>query len=221
MNKIGFLHTSPVHIETFDRLFSDSQDSYELVHLVDEPLLAKAMEVGITADIETQVQAHIEQLASAGCDQVVCSCSTIGNVAESVMLENVPVLRIDRPMAAAAIKGSQIVLIVAAIQSTLAPTRELLLDESKKQSRPIQIQELVLADSWAEFLSGNLEDYYQAIAVGVTDYLASSERDNTQLQPEVIVIAQASMAPAINLLQDITIPILASPEICVQYILSQ
>lgn len=222
MKKIGFLHTSPVHVATFDRLFQAQleQETIELIHLVDEPLLANAMTKGVTAEIEAKIEAYVLQLAANGCEQIVCSCSTIGGAAESISLSNLSILRVDRPMAAAAVKNSHTILMVAAIDSTLAPTRELLLDESGRQGRSVQIEELVVADAWAEFLACDLDHYHEKIAEGVRAYLADENRYHAKLQPEIIVFAQASMAPAVQLLPEIDVPILTSPELCTQFLIS-
>lgn len=220
MKKIGFLHTSPVHIATFDRLLEASLTDHELVHLVDEPLLAQAMVTGIDADVQDQVDAHIQKLADAGCTQIVCTCSTIGGLVEEMSLENVSISRIDRPMAAAAVENGHVVLVVVAIGSTLIPTRELLLDESRRQERPILIQELVLDHAWPIFLAGDLDRYYQALADGIRAQVIGNEWCQTKLPPEVVVIAQASMANAADLLQDIGIPVLTSPQLCANSLLN-
>ena len=133
MGKIGFLHTSPVHVPTFETLLSDKFVDGELHHKVDEALLAYAIENGCDTHVVDQVETYLKALADSGCSEIVCTCSTLGGVAETLNLKGVRITRIDRPMAAAAVETGHIILMAAAIRSTLAPTRQLLLDESKNK----------------------------------------------------------------------------------------
>lgn len=43
---IAFLHTSPVHVETFERLVKSTDPTVEVEHFVDEALLADAQRAG-------------------------------------------------------------------------------------------------------------------------------------------------------------------------------
>ena len=140
-----------------NRLLDPEFNELELVHSVDEPLLAQAMREGINNEIVQQVHRHIQQLIADGCREIICTCSTLGGVAEKIEVADIEISRIDRPMAATAVKHAHVILMVASVGSTLIPTRELLLDESKRQSRPVRIQELVLEHAWAAFLAGDLE----------------------------------------------------------------
>ena len=221
MKRIGFLHTSAVHIPTFNQLLDPKTNELDLVHSVDEPLLAQAMREGINIEIVEQVHAHIQQLVADGCREIVCTCSTLGGVAEQIEVADVAISRIDRPMAVAAVQNAHVILIVASVGSTLIPTRELLLDESKRQARPIQIKELVLEHAWDAFLAGNLDEYFQTIADGIRTELAGSGGCVSKLPPEVIVLAQASMAGAADLLSDINLPILTSPKLCADSLLEK
>ncbi len=213
--KIGFLHTSPVHVPTFEKLLPGQS----LEHRVDEELLAYAMEHGNDDSVIQRVTDYVEGLASAGCTEIVCSCSTIGGIAESLEQDGVNIVRIDRPMAASAVADGHVILMVAAIQSTLVPTRSLLLDESAKQQRPIRIMELVVESAWAHFLNGDLDAYYETIATEIRSSLAGDGRCAPKLVPEVVVLAQGSMAPAAELLQDIDPPVLSSPNLCAKYLI--
>jgi hypothetical protein len=96
---IGFLHTADVHVATFRGLLAELAPGYADVHEVDERLLADAR-AGI--DVSDRVAERLGALAAAGADVVVCTCSTLGELTERVVLP-VPVLRADRPMAQAAV----------------------------------------------------------------------------------------------------------------------
>lgn len=193
MATIGFLHTADVHVETFRALTAErgQQD----VHLVDAALLADARAHGVDAALEDRVAGRLRELAAQGPDVIVCTCSTLGGIAERIPLA-VPVLRLDRPMAEAAVAIGGRIAVVASTESTLAPTRDLLLE----CAADADVQLAPCLDAWALFEAGDLAGYQQAVAAHVRT-----------LDADVIVLAQASMAPAAALLGDFGTPVLSSP----------
>lgn len=114
------------------------------------------------------------------------------------------VLRVDRPMAERAVALGQRILVAAALESTVAPTRALVLQAARAASKQIELRELLCAPAWAFFERGDLAGYAQAIA----DALHGGAGD-----ADVIVLAQASMAAAGPLCADMGIPILSSPRL--------
>jgi Asp/Glu/hydantoin racemase len=193
MATIGFLHTADVHVETFRALTAErgQQD----LHLVDATLLADARAHGVDADLEVRVAGRLRELAARGPDVIVCTCSTLGGIAERTPL-TVPVLRLDRPMARAAVAIGGRIAVVASTESTLTPTRELLLECAPDA-------DVILApclDAWALFEAGDQDGYRRAVAAHVRT-----------LDADVIVLAQASLARATALLGDLAIPVLSSP----------
>ncbi|MCB0011363.1 MAG: hypothetical protein KDE34_05670 [Anaerolineales bacterium] len=211
MPTIGFLHTSPVHVPTFTALLAELAPEWQAIHQVDEPLLAEARQNGPDApDILMQLQSHLTQLKEAGASQIVCTCSTIGGIAEKQgEALDLPIHRVDRPMAAQAVALGPI-LLVAALESTLAPTSALLADEAARQNRALQVDTLACTEAWAFFEAGDPAGYHHAIANAIRTQL-----DHSATVPAAILLAQASMAGAANLLADLGIPVLSSPRSCV------
>ncbi|MEM9774497.1 MAG: arylsulfatase [Chloroflexota bacterium] len=216
--KIGFFHTSPVHIATFDQLFAQPNCKFELVHKVDEQLLADAIQHGVNEQIRKQVLAYIRGLADSSCKTIVCTCSTLGAIAEALHIPNVKIYRVDRPMAAKAVAESHIILMVAVLASTLLPTRELIKDEANRQDRPVRVQELVISDAWDYFLAGDLDGYHQHIAEAVKANVRELGRCSADLVPETILLAQASMAGALQYLSELEQPVLSSPIACAEFL---
>ncbi len=65
---------------------------------------------------------------------VVCTCSTIGGSAEQTRLPHgQSVLRVDRAMAERAVEIGSRIVVAAALESTLAPTTELIQDVAAQQ----------------------------------------------------------------------------------------
>jgi hypothetical protein len=203
---LAFLHTSPVHIATFDRLLAEIDPSIAARHIVDESLLDEARAAGeITPALEQRIVAALHDASAADGAVVLCTCSTIGGSAESAgSRAGRMVLRVDRPMAQRAVALGERILVAAALASTLAPTRALILDAARTAGRQIELHELLCEPAWALFERGDLAGYAQAIAKQLRAAAAAVD---------VIVLAQASMAAAAPLCADLGIPILSSPRL--------
>ena len=203
---LAFLHTSPVHIATFDRLLAEIAPGVAARHLVDESLLAEARGAGaITPALEQRIADALREASAPDGAVVLCTCSTIGGSAEAAGARGgLAVLRVDRPMAERAVTLGRRILVAAALSSTLAPTRELILEAARAAGKPIELTELLCEPAWALFERGDLAGYAQAIAEALR--AAAGHAD-------VIVLAQASMAAAAPLCAELGIPILSSPRL--------
>ncbi|MEU6806032.1 aspartate/glutamate racemase family protein [Streptomyces neyagawaensis] len=192
---LALLHTSPLHIPVFDALRDEAHPGLELRHFVAEDLLTRAGTDG-PASVAGDVRALLDEAVAGGAAAVLCTCSSIGAVAEATDV-GVPVLRVDRPMAAAAVAAGPRIVVLATVRSTLAPTVALIEEEA---TGPVEIRTLQLDDAWALFEAGDTEGYARAIA-GAADEVTDVD---------AIVLAQASMTPA-RRWTTTTIPVLSSP----------
>ncbi|MFE4873780.1 aspartate/glutamate racemase family protein [Streptomyces sp. NPDC056682] len=198
MNVLALLHTSPVHVPVFEALRDEDAPGLELRHLVHEQLLSQARELGPEA-VAGAVESILAAAVTQGADAVLCTCSTIGAVAEAASVSlGVPVLRVDRPMAAAAVARGARIAVVATVASTLEPTTALIREEAGE--RPVALRTVLAEDAWAHFESGDPDSYVAAVA----------ETLDALTDVDVIVLAQASMAPAAARTTT-QVPVLSSP----------
>ncbi|MFJ5533899.1 aspartate/glutamate racemase family protein [Streptomyces sp. NPDC093261] len=193
---LALLHTSPVHIPVFEALRNASHPGLELTHLVAGELLDRARADGPQA-VAGDVRELLGRAVAAGACAVLCTCSTIGGVAERAGV-GVPVLRVDRPMAAAAVAAGPRIVVLAALASTLGPTVALIRDEAG--GRPVRARTMVVEGAWDLFEAGDASGYVRAVALAA----------DTVTDADAIVLAQASMAPARRLARTV-VPVLASP----------
>ncbi|MEU9579099.1 aspartate/glutamate racemase family protein [Streptomyces chilikensis] len=183
---LALLHTSPVHVPVFDALRDEGHPGLRLRHLVDEDLLARARAHGPAA-VAGAVTRALAGAVADGARAVLCTCSTIGDVAERASARvGVPVLRVDRPMAAAAVAAGRRIAVVAAVESTLGPSAALVRDEAARAGGPVEVRALLVEGAWARFEAGDTEGYLRAVA-GFVDGIRDAD---------AVVLAQASMAPA-------------------------
>ncbi|MFJ9563748.1 aspartate/glutamate racemase family protein [Streptomyces fuscichromogenes] len=198
---LALLHTSPLHVPVFDALRDEHHPGLELSHRVAPDLLSRARREGPDAVAPAVTAALRQAAADDGVRAVLCTCSTIGEVAERAAAQvGVPVIRGDRPMAAAAVAAGLRVAVLATVESTLPPTLALLDDEARRADRPIHARAQVVPDAWTRFEAGDVEGCAHLVAAAadaVTD-------------ADVIVLAQASMTPAQRLTTTL-LPVLSSP----------
>ncbi|MFP3986626.1 aspartate/glutamate racemase family protein [Streptomyces sp. E11-3] len=197
---LALLHTSPVHIPVFDALRDQDHPDLELGHFVRQELLDRARADSPEA-VEDDVRALLVDAVAQGAAAVLCTCSTIGGVAEAQAgAVGVPVLRVDRPMAAAAVAIGPRIAVLATSESTLGPTVALVEEEARRAGRPADVRARVVEGAWERFQSGDREGYAASVADAV-----DAVRD-----ADVVVLAQASMAPAADRAET-RLPVLSSP----------
>ena len=204
---LAFLHTAQVHVPTFERLVREIAPDLRVRHAVREDLLADARVVGVDdAGLIARVHHAMHEAASSGATVVVCTCSTIGAIAERTATGGAfKALRIDRAMADRAVRTGPRVLIVAALESTLAPTTALVLSAAQNAGVEVRPSQLLVEQAWSLFQSGDITGYVETLAGAIRAKANSADRT------DVVVLAQASMAPVEEALADLGIDVLSSP----------
>lgn len=170
---LTLLHSSPVHVATFDALRDRIAPDTPLFHVVREDLLERARTEGITPEIEAATTALI-RVASG---PVLCTCTTLGEVAEAA-----GALRIDRPlMQAAAETGGKV----------------LLAEEMAKAGNPAKTRPLSLASAWPRFEAGDHDAFAQAVARGIrhaiTDDTACIVLAQASMGPAATLLADTGL----------------------------
>jgi hypothetical protein len=199
---IGFLHTAQIHVDTFTELVGSQARTR---HVVDESLLADARAPGVDDALRARLVARLEE-AAAGSGVVVCTCSTLSGEAERLAPHiGVPVIRIDRPLAQAAVSIGRSVAVVAAVESTVGPTSSLLYEVAAAGGVELELSVVRCFDAWPHFERGDTPAYLESIARHVTDFRGPVD---------VFVLAQASMAGAANYC-NVTVSVLSSPRLAV------
>lgn len=202
---LTLIHTAEAHRATFDRLRESIAPGTALRHVVREDWLARA-QGGIDDDLAREIT---DKIAAAD-GPVLCSCTTLGPVAETA-----GALRIDQPMMQVAAQSGDRVLMAYCLQSTEPPSLSLLDREMQQAGNASGVESLFLGQHWPLFEAGRTEDFAAAIASSIRD--ANADRDDLG----AVVLAQASMAAAAERLTDLNTPVLASPELALRAALAR
>ncbi|AZV79658.1 hypothetical protein EBB79_18455 [Parasedimentitalea marina] len=196
MPDLTLIHTAQVHCATFDGLAPQA----DLRHNVRPDWLARAQN-----GIDDRLAAEIAAAIQAAEGPVLCSCTTLGPVAEAA-----GAIRIDWPMMQRAAEIGGPVLLVYCLDSTAQPSQDLL-RRAFGNADP-QLTCLLLAQHWPLFEAGEVDAFNQALAVNIETALKQNHYG-------CVVLAQASMAGVATVIQA-DVPVLASPEIAVQSLLA-
>ncbi|MFI7008354.1 aspartate/glutamate racemase family protein [Streptomyces sp. NPDC050145] len=196
------LHTSPVHVPVFEALRDAHHPGLALRHVVREELLERARVAG-PASVTEDLGELLASAAADGAGAVLCTCSSIGGVAEALAEDaGLPVLRLDRPMAARAVALGPRVTVLATTHSTLGPTVALVEEEAARAGRPVDVRTVLVDGAWELFLAGDRVGYLGLVAEAL-DAIGPADAD-------VVVLAQASIADAADQART-TVPVLSSP----------
>jgi Asp/Glu/hydantoin racemase len=203
---LALWHTTESNRATFAALLRELAPDVPLAERVRADLLDAAQPHGLTPAIRRQVALDILDFAdAAGASVVLCTCSTLGPGAETAAdLTDAAVLRVDRPMVERALDHGPRVVMAAALASTLRPTRDLLERAARDRGVTPDVRELLVADAWPLFAAGDRAGYASVIAEALRREAGAAD---------AVVLAQASMAGAADLLADLGAPVLASPRL--------
>ncbi|AWB68240.1 hypothetical protein C2869_18285 [Saccharobesus litoralis] len=206
MYDISFIHTGEIHKLTFENLIREYDHKLTTQHIVREDLLDHARKQGQDAVLQQKLQELVTHLSQES-RLIICTCSSIAEFAEQLDgINQCAVQRIDREMADIAVQSGKKILIAAALASTIEPTLELLGNSADNLKQDCHYQSLVIEQAWPLFEQGDLAQYHTIIAQAL---------QTVDKSIDLIVLAQASMAGASNLLK-LPFPVLSSPRLGIE-----
>lgn len=202
MADLTLLHTADVHVATFAALAPEA----DLCHIVRPDWLSRA-QVGIDTNLTAEICSEIKSAIGP----VLCTCTTLGPLAEEM-----GATRVDWPMmqvaAAHAASTNKPVLMVYCLSSTATPSEALL--RRAIGNSDTKITPMALPQHWPLFEAGQVDKYNTMLARDIAVELFQNDY-------ACVVLAQASMAGAAeNLASQTTPPVLASPRIAMQHLLA-
>ncbi|MGH3662983.1 MAG: aspartate/glutamate racemase family protein [Micromonosporaceae bacterium] len=203
--KLCLLHTAPHLAAMFDGLLREHQPDVTAFHMVDESLLRDTIAHGLLPRTRRRVASYAANAVESGAEAVLVTCSSIGEAAEGARaLVDVPVYRVDAPMAAEAVAAGQRIGVLATLSSTLGPTQRLIEREAAAQGVARTVLTSVCDGAFAALRSGRADEH---------DAMIRAEAARLAAQTEVLVLAQASMARLIDTMPpgEVPVPVLSSP----------
>ncbi|MDQ8197670.1 aspartate/glutamate racemase family protein [Pelagicoccus enzymogenes] len=210
---LGFVHTSATLVPIFQELSQQHIPNVDTFNIADDSLIKDVIKRGeMTASTARRVVEHVGSAAAAGAEYILVTCSSIGKAVETAAtLTNVPVLRVDQPMADKAVASGKRIGVIATLPTTLEPTADLVRRRAEVAGKEIELTETLCEGAFEALMAGDAATHDQKVSVALK--ALSKEVD-------VILLAQASMARVVETLspEDRKTPILASPGIAMEYL---
>ncbi len=203
---IAFLHTSPIHIDTFEKLVRKFDKNIETNHFVNEKLLETALTNGETDVVSFKKE--IELIKKENPSLLICTCSTYGEECDNDSTIN----RIDKPIIEYIVQNYEKIGLAFTANSTKEVSQNLLLKISSELNKKIELLNCDCSEYWSCFESKDFNAYEK----GIADKIKTMES-----KVDVIFLAQASMEGAKKHLTEISKEVLSSPEFGIEKLIKK
>ena len=210
--KIGLIHTVLSLGNMFEELLSDSISNVDLFHIVDESLLQDLLDQGeLTSSIKRRLCMQVSMAAEAGADFVMVTCSSTSPAVDVAReLVDIPVMKIDEPMAEKAVKTGSEIGVVATVRSTLEPSTELVKTKAAQMGEEIAVEPRLIEEAFQALRAGDDEKHDKLVTENALELSETND---------VVILAQASMSHLASDIRNQTeTPILISPNLAVEAI---
>jgi len=211
---LACIHTSMVfiNVETMmNDIFKEIMPKVRRINIVDDSLLADVMSSGkITQSVTRRICTYVQAAEESGADAILSLCSSLGPTIDVARpLVNIPVIKIDDPMAEEAARSAKRIGVMATVLTTLGPTVDLIRSKASAMNKEIHIEPTLVEGAFQILMSGDRERHDRMVAEAAQK-LAS--------KVDVIVLAQASMTRLVPTLgQKTSLRILSSPRLAIEY----
>lgn len=197
MKKVFAVHTAMALVEPTNALFKEYLPDVKLNHIADDSLIQEVIAAGaVTPMVRKRLFSYYNAAVDAGADVIYNTCSSIGEVAEMARLFlNVPLLKIDDPMAEIAVKSGKRIAVISTLPTTLGPTARLIQKKAIEASKHVEIIEGLAQGAFQAMMGGDRDKHDKKI-VEITQKVA--------YQADIIVLAQGSMARMEQTLMELT-----------------
>jgi Asp/Glu/hydantoin racemase len=213
--KLGLIHTSATLVPMFQQLCQAKLPEVATFNIVDDSLIKDVIAAGgLTPRVARRVAGYVSAAQDAGADLILVTCSSIGQAVEAAApFVDVPVIRVDRPMANAAVGAGPRIGVVATLATTLRPTADLIRRSAAEAGRPVELVTRLCEGAFEALMRGDTATHDESVRATLAELAQKTD---------VIVLAQASMARIAEALppEGRRVPILASPPLAVDYVAS-
>jgi len=211
---LACIHTSMVfiNVETMmNDIFKEVMPNVRRINIVDDSLLADVMAAGkITQPVTKRMCAYVQAAEASGADAILSLCSSLGPTIDIARpLVNIPVIKIDDPMAEEAARSAKRIGVMATVLTTLGPTVDLIRSKATAMKKELQIEPALVEGAFQILMSGDRERHDRMVA-------EAAQRLATKV--DIIVLAQASMTRLVpSLAQKTGLRILSSPRLAIEH----
>lgn len=203
-SRIAFVHTVGFLADEFRRLMRADLPGVDAFHILNESLLQDLLRGVDPAAVHRRVAAQLRLAAEAGADLLVMTCSSTAPGVDLARQElAVPILKIDDPLCAQAVRSGRQIGLLCTASSTVAPSTALLQAHAAQQGRDVKIVPELNGQAYRALLSGDRATHDRLVHASARALAGAAD---------VLVLAQASLAHLRDALAaELHCPVLASP----------
>ena len=211
MKRLALIHTVLFAAELFKKKLAARYADLQSFHVVDESLLQELMRSDgkMTPGLIRRLAIQANLARDAGAGVILFTCSSTSPAVDMVRpMIDVPIVKIDDPMAGLAVRTGGRIGLICTARTTLGPSENLIRDHAARQGRKVDLRTRLESAAFEAVMAGNKDLHDDLVRRAATELSGDCD---------VIVLAQASMAHlAAKLAESLKIPVLASPDLCVE-----
>lgn len=209
--RIAFVHTVGFLVDDFRARARAELPGADCFHILNESLLQDLLRGTPQPLAYRRVVEQIVLAAQAQPDLIVVTCSSTSpavDIARRIVQQ--PILKIDDPMMAQAVRNGPRIGLLCTASSTVEPSSALLRAHAAEQGREISIQTVLRPEAYQALMAGDRAQH---------DAILQAAAKELALGVDVLVLAQASLAHLRDpLAAALGCPVLASPPLLMQEI---
>jgi Asp/Glu/hydantoin racemase len=208
MKTVFAIHTGPVLVDVFKKLFPELLPDVRLVNIVDDGLLTDVRAAGgLTPSVTRRILGYGMLAESSGADAILNCCSSVGEAADLLaQTVGIPVVKIDSRMAMNAVEQGSRIGIIATVATTLDPTERLIQRKAQDAGKSITTRRYLVDSAFDALVAGEAEEH---------DRLLRAAIEKAMDENDVVVLAQGSMARLVPSIEQ-RVPVLSSPRSSVE-----
>ena len=208
MKKLAVLHTALFLADMFKKSLAERFPELESFHVVDESLLQDLLRhKGLTPKIVRRVTTQACLARDAGAELILFTCTSSSPAIDTARaVVDVPILKIDDPLAEKAVELGSKIGVVCTASSTLGPSENIIREHAGSIHKQVDVHVELDSGAFEAIMAGDRGEH---------DKRVKAVAERLSKKSDVVVLAQASMAhlaPELN--ETLPVPVLASPELC-------
>jgi Asp/Glu/hydantoin racemase len=202
---VAFIHTSPAAIGPLMQFYGEAAPELEITNLLDDGLL-RLLAAKNLSTAEGRLAEMIKAASETyGAELAMITCSSVSKEIAQRLDDDfdLPILKIDYPMARQAVRSGKTIGVAATFPPTLEPTCRLLSEAAAEAGMTIEIIQEVEPEAYKALLANDSQKHDELL-------LAAIERLEKQ-EVSAIVLAQVSMARILPRIHGrVAVPVLSS-----------
>lgn len=204
---VAFIHASPAAIGPLANYYAQAEPGWTITNLLDDGIMRHFREADAAA-----VESGLLSLVGRACSRyqaqaamITCSAADLELTRRLALASPVPLVKIDVPMAEAAVAAGTRIGVLVTFPPTVAITTALLGEVARSAGRDVSVSSELHEAALAALLQGDAATHDRILREGALSLRAAGA--------DVIVLAQVSMAhlrPALE--EQLGVPVFSSLE---------